>query len=293
MNGDGVNGWNMTFDNLRFVFYTNEYNIHFVELTLTYFFRYMPVQDLKISVISNKLPNKPLPFSDKVEYLSGNVEFDYSGRHFAKTFVNTLPKIKEDYIFFFCDDYFLVAETKVNHLTKLLEFIKKHDVDYFGFDDAPSVDIDTFHRFDHILEEYPTTDILIRNNQYRYLFSVQPCIWKTQSMYNLLNKHSHISLHDLDETLDEIKNSNQLLALYNMGQSWFSHNDESCQIKDIKLFDYFVLAYVELVRSGVFFVPENGFHLSKNYSSVKFIYELIDEFQLKSNPEFKQLLFKL
>jgi hypothetical protein len=284
---------NMTVNDLRFVFYTNENNIHFIELTLTYFYKNINVGLPKVTVISNKLPPDGLPFFDKVEYMSGNVEYDPAGKHFGQTLINTLPTIPEPYIFFFCDDYFLIEQTKTEHLSNLLNFIQKYNIDYFGFDDAPTWDVNTFDEFDGSLDDYPDVKLLRRNNQYRYLFSVQPTIWNKQSMLNLLATHPHMSLHNLDETIQEIKDTNKLVCLYNTGRSWFSHNDEAFGITDIKAYDYFIIAYIELVRHGVFFAPENGFGLSENYTGVKFIYKLIDEFDLKNKPKFKKLLHNL
>jgi hypothetical protein len=289
----GVREQSMQLDNLRFVFYTNEHNLHLIELTLSYFFKHVNLTNPKVSVIANRLPDRPLPFSDKVSYLSGNVDFHYNGQHFAKTFLNTLPQITEKYIFFFCDDYFLVADLQSEHLNKTIELLDKHNVDYFGFDEIISHLIPTFPVFSENLAEYPDVKLLVRDNSYRYLFSVQPSIWNVQSMLNLLKNRDNISLHNLDETLSEIKETNMLLALGHTGMSHFSYNDEEYHVKDITKYPYFIIAYLEISRHGVFHMPENGFHLSQNYSCVKFIRTLIDEFQLKHNPEFKKLLHNL
>jgi hypothetical protein len=265
-------------DNLRFVFFTNETNLELINLTLKYFFRFTSEHNLKVSVISNKLNSLNLPYTNKVDYLEGNVEFQHNGGHFGKTLINTLPLIQEDYIFFFCDDYFLVDKLQVDKLANLLSFINKENIDYFGFDDIAGEEILSFKPYDSI--DYPFTEFKFyyRDNNYRYLYSVQPTIWKKESLFQLAQLFPNISLHNLDETLPEIKSQNTFKCVCNSLNSHFSYTPLHS--------NYFILSYIEAIRHGVFHYPDNGFYLSPDYTSVKFIQNLIQEENLKNNKSF-------
>jgi hypothetical protein len=63
---------NFNIDNLRFVYFTNENNIPLLKLTLSNFFKYNNLENIKVSVISNNYIDDILPYSDVVQYLNGN-----------------------------------------------------------------------------------------------------------------------------------------------------------------------------------------------------------------------------
>jgi len=271
-------------DNLRFIFFTNEYNIHLIELTLKYFFKYNNLENIKVSVISNNYKNYDnLPFKDKVEYLSGNINFKSNGGHFSESLKNVLPDIKEDYIFFFCDDYFFISNTKFDDLNKLMTFIVDENVDYFGFDDISGSEIYGFKPYEKDNFPFGKENLYYRDNNYRHLYSVQPTIWKKDSLLELANKFE-FSLHELDETLPNIQ--------YNNTFKCFSNNLSS-HSNYIELSDYFIIKYIEVVRHGAFYHSDNGFHLDQNYPVVKFINQLIQEEKLQNKPEYKKIMHNL
>ena len=271
-------------DNLRFVFFTNENNVHLLKLTLKYFFKHTRLENIKVSVISNNYKkNQKLPFKNKVEYLNGNVLFSETGHHFGQSLKNTLPNIKEDYIFLFCDDYFFIDNTKINDLEKLMGFIVKENVDYFGFDDIARQEIYSWKRYEGNNFPFSNKNLYYRDNDYRYLYSVQPSIWKKESLLEIVNKFD-ISLHNLDETLPIIKQNNTFKCFSTNFSSHFSYDE---------LKDYFIIAYLEVVRHGVFQHTGNNSSLSPDYPCVKFISKLIKEEKLKSRKEFEKLLFNI
>jgi hypothetical protein len=275
---------NNNINNLRFVYFTNENNIPLIKLSLKYFFKYNTLDNIKISVISNNYKNyDDLPFKDKVEYLKGNVEFSHDGGHFSKSLKNTLPNIKEDYIFFFCDDYFFISETKFDDLDKLMSFIIEEDVDYFGFDDISGNEIYSFKPYEKDNFPFSKESLYHRDNNYKYLYSVQPSIWKKSSLLELANNFE-FSLHGLDETLPHIKQNNMLKCFSNNLSSHFSFKD---------LTDYFIIAYLEIIRHGVLFHPANNSSLNSNYLSVKFIDKLVYEEDLRNKSEYKKIMFYL
>lgn len=272
-------------DNLKFVFWTNESNIHLMEITLDQFFKHNTRNDIKVSVMMNDFSeNLKLPHEHKVEYLKAGVPFDSVGKHYGRSLLEILPKIKEDYIFYFCDDYMFIGDTKWDDLKTLMEFIKNNNVDYFGFDEINPHHL--LHDFEPYGEAQPSifnNQLQFRKNSYRYLFSVQPCIWKRKSLLELASKYPDISLHDLDETLEIIRNDNNLNALGVNLDSHFSYEETD-------VFDYFIISYIEIVRHGVFHHPDNGQPTNKNTKVVKFINDIIEKYNLHNKPQFQKLM---
>ena len=276
---------NYNIDNLRFVFFTNECNIHLIKLTLKYFFKYNNLDNIKISVISNNYNNvDDLPFKDKVEYLSGNVKFGHNGQHFSESLKCALPNIKEDYIFFFCVDYFFVSNTRFDDLEKLMSIIVNENIDYFGFSFLSNELGCEWKPFVPRNSSFPDDYFYYIDNKYRYLYSVQPTIWKKNSLLELANTYN-FSLHELDETLSVMKTQNTFKCV--------AKNNKLPNYVNTLLTlpeNYFIISYCEIVRHGVFYHPLNGFHLDSNWVNVKFIDKLVQEENLTNNIAFKKLL---
>jgi hypothetical protein len=273
-------------DDIRFIFYTNESNFGLGELCVKHFLMHNKREDLKVSLISNNFPHDNFQFDDRVTYLNANVERKSDGSHFAQTMLSVLPEIKEKYVFYFCDDYFFVKETKYDDLREVLNMMDCDSIDYFGLDDIGEFKpIREYDKYVSLCENKYKDHFYLRERDYRYLFSVQPCIWNTNSLHELLKVHNNISLHDLDETLDVIKTGNTYKALCNDLPSGVNFHD-------VDNTDYFLIAYHELVRHGVFWIPENGQALHPLTPSVQFTYKLIDDEDLTNRPDFKNILFQ-
>ena len=272
-------------DDIRFIFYTNNNGFALGELCLKYFFKQNKREDLKVSLVSNKIPKVELQFPDKVRYIDGNTEYIDRGQHFAQTMINALSTIEEKYIFFFCDDYFFVKETKYDDLRDVLDMMDCDNIDYFGFDEiGEAKQISDYKKYISSCENKHMNHFFEREPNYRYLFSVQPCIWNKYSFLKLLKKHNNISLHNLDETLDVIKTGNTYKTLCN--------DLPSCvNFIDVEKTGYYVIAFFELVRHGCFWIPENGHSLDPLSPSVQFTYKLIEEEDLLNNPNFRKNLF--
>jgi len=237
----------------RIIIFTNEHNLDLAEAARKNIVKYTR-EICKVDVVSNYGKESDLVFSS-------NVTFCHSGSHFSETLLTYLHTVDEEFIFLFCDDYFLLDYLLEEDLKQLMNFITAEGVDYFGFDDIAGEEILNFE---------PYADYFIRDRNYRYLFSVQPAIWKKKSLKKILSDFPKLNLHQLDETIIEIKESNNYLCLCTDKKSHFSF--------DQKFDNFFIFPYVEVVRHGVFHLPENGFSLSDDYLSVKFIKEPDSEY---------------
>lgn len=274
-------------DNLLFVFWTTNKNVQLMEITLDYFFKHNHVDKNKVVVMGNDFSkNKKLPYSDKVKYLSAGIEYDIVGKHFGNSLAKLLPDIKEDYIFFCTDDYIFIRDTKANDFKTLMDFIEKENIKYFGFDEFMYYDLH-YKRYAGKQPDIFENELMIRNKHTRHLFSVQPCIWHRKSLLNIVESNPGLSLHDIDETIEEIKNNTDIEAFCTNLNSHFTLSTDDYTDDSFK---YFVIAYIEIVRHGVFFHPHNGQHLPGYEKTIIFevLNEIIRDYDLNNREEFKR-----
>lgn len=264
---------------LAIVVYTNETNIPILKLYLQYFFKYNPNYNFSIYVVANNFTKEDLPYKDKVKYLSGNVEWDFNGRHFAKTLLNTLSQINEEYIFYFCEDYILTDPIDIKGLNNLIQLIKDENIDLFSFGSTYSK---VYNRpilnIDYTKYEFEPDIFYHLNNDYEHAFSVQPCIWKKSSLIKLLQDNPGASLHDMD--CSELKNKD----IYKIICTGFYIYDLGYDP------EYFIIGYKEVIRYGVFLVSFNGHeHLLGTHGDT-FIKQMIKENNLIYDSEYDKYI---
>jgi len=265
---------------LRFVFFTNEKNINFFSLTLKYFLSHVKENE-KISVILNKITQTDLPYKDKVEYIDADVDFDSQGKHLGESLSKITTQFKEKYLFLFLDDYFLISNVNYEHLDSVMEIIDKENIDCFSFEYMGAEEFLHSIPFDTD-NKYLKNNLYIKTNKHRYLYSLQPSIWKNESLQKLYGEN-RVTLHEMDETMDNIKEKNELKCLSNTLDSFFN------QI-DIQNREHFGIAYCELLRHGVFPTAENGFNVSEDEPMIKLIRKIIKEENLLGKEEFSKKL---
>lgn len=261
------------------VVYTNETNLPILKLFLKYLFKYNSNIKIPIYAVANKFTKSDLPYSDKVTYLSANVEWSSTGAHFASTLNNVLPQIKEDYIFYFCEDYIMTNPINTGALNALTKLIDDERIDMFSFASMyasrfgwTTMDIDyTGYGFNSNIFYY--TDI-----EYKHAFSVQPCIWKKLSLYKLVQDNPNMSLHDMDNSI--LKGKDQ----YNLACTDFKIYDGAYEP------EYFIIGYKEIIRHGVFLMALNGHdHMEGNHSDV-FMKEILKENNLHNDPDYDRYI---
>jgi hypothetical protein len=274
-------------ENIRFIYYTNEKNVELCELALKHFFKHNKNENLKVTVLSNKFNSDDFKYKDKVEYLSSNIDF-FAPNRFVETMKFGLNRIKEDYVFLFLDDYFFLDEIKYDDLSRVLNLMNCDGVDYFGFDLIPfgSPEFKLFKKFTSKCENKFDEVLLERPFEFQYLYSVQPCVWKKNSLIKLFERCENISLHDLDNTIELIKKETE--DFFGLGNTLYSTFDYDDAFKHKE--NYFIISYTEIVRSGVFNIPENGMPIGPLQPMVQFIYKLIEEENLNNNLNFGHLL---
>jgi hypothetical protein len=261
------------------VIYTNETNLPILELFLKYFFKHNPDFTYPIYAVSNNFTKLNLPYQDKVTYLSGNVEWNSQGKHFSQTLSNVLPQIKEEYIFYFCEDYILTNPIHVSALENLLKLMQDENVDMFSFASSypvnhkwPLLDVEC-SKYSFEPNTFYSTD-----NQYKHAYSVQPCIWKKSSLQQLLIDNPEASLHDMDNSVLNNKDNYKIICTN------YKIYDGCCPP------EYFIMGYVEIIRHGVFLMALNGHDYIENTFQDEFLKQLIKETQLYTKPEYDKYI---
>lgn len=274
-------------ENIRFLFYTNENNQALVELCLKYFFKYNTNEKLKVSVLSNGYKNKDFHFNDRVNYLSSDINLNSTNR-FVDTIKYGLNNIEEDYIFFTLDDYFFRKEIKYDNLNKLINIMDCDNIDFLSFDTLylTTHEYLNWEKFKSNCDNSFEDQLIYRPNSFDFLYSVQPSIWRKSSLLNIVETCGNFSLHNLDKTIDVIKEKTKNYR--NLSTNVISSFDFNDDIK--KIDEYFLIAYSEVVRHGVFLIPENGYPSDIIYENAKFIYQIIENENLEAKPEFDNLL---
>ena len=270
-------------DKIVVVYFTTENNFELADVSVSYFKKHS--KNLKINIVSNRLPDGYVKKHDDVEYFDMGINFDSSSKHFGETMTSYLNNINYDYILFLCDDYVLIDDVKERDLEELIQYMICGNIDYFGFDDM-NPDATKMPEQTHktSCKNRHSEQFIIRNSDHEYLYSVQPCIWKRETLLKILEKD--ISIHDLDNTIESLRNYNDIIAL---GTSLMSHMTYKNYI-DIKNIDYFILSYVEIVRHGVFILPENDPHRDEEEVQVKVIRDIIRDRSITDNTLLLRLL---
>jgi hypothetical protein len=261
------------------VVYTNETNLPILELFLKYFFKHNPNFIYPIYVVSNNLTKTELPYQDKVTYLSGNVEWNSQGKHFSQTLFNVLPQIKEEYIFYFCEDYILTNPIHVSALENLLKLMQDENVDMFSFASSypinhkwPLLDVEC-SKYSFEPNTFYSTD-----NQYKHAYSVQPCVWRKSSLQQLLIDNPEASLHDMDNSVLNNKDNYKIICTN------YKIYDGCCPP------EYFIIGYVEIIRHGVFLMALNGHDYIENTFQDIFLKQLIKENDIRNKPEYDKYI---
>ena len=160
--------------NVHFVIHANEKTLPIAGLCLSYFEKYCGLDNINISVIGNRFITDNLPYKDKVNYISPDIDFDDGGTHFSPVLLKACNEITEDYVFFFCEDYMLMEDVDFNTLDKLVKLMDGDNVDMFSFA-ANQPQANNFVKYENSVRYgFEENDIYYVWDGYMYQYSVQP-----------------------------------------------------------------------------------------------------------------------
>lgn len=293
------------FKDIHFIINTNEKVLPLVNLSLKYFDTFIGLDNINISIVSNKFKDCVFNYSDKVNYITPDVEYDGSGGHFEAVISNALNNIKEEYIFFFCDDYIITKQFDIEALLRLMQFIINEKVDYFSFSscfverEMQSNPLAKYRLCDNSEKYGFDKDAFYHfSENFLYLYSVQPCIWKRSSLLELLSYNKNVGIRTLDTSYIKDKKGKYRDQIPNTGiycyDKWAVPDDEY-QFKKIctkyNIFDYsynpdfFIFNYIEIVRYGKIWQT-----LGENNWVQIIINQIIKDNDINNKSEFNQFL---
>ena len=283
---------------MEIIIFTNENYIDILNITLPRFVKYLEPLNIKINVVTNKFVNNTNIDFSGVNVIETGVDFNQEGGHFRTSMYKTLTSLNSEYFFFFCDDYMINNLIKKDVFDNVVNVIKHYDCDFLSFASLRFTGV--HHRWNILnndLKDFNINQGILYqiDDDYRHLYSVQPCIWKTKSFLTLLEHNPDLSLHMLDNT--NIKNKKGFYRGLMELNNYYESNDEtkldygfinlaidlppfSYNIDDRDLHsDYFVLDYGEIVRHGKL--------LNQETNTVKILNTFLEE-----NPEIKNKVSK-
>lgn len=264
---------------ISFIVFTNEtyFNINYV--TIPQLIKNTKGLDAKINLVSNKFPEHKR-FVD-VNYIESNVPFDGSGHHFRDTMLYALERIEEKYVFFLCDDYIFRSPVKENTFNSISGILDDLDADFLSLSTQKHMGahVANWEKIDLDLPQYgfPNNSLCYMPDEYCHLYSVQPCIWKKESLIELLKHNPGLSLHGLDNLnivnkKGERRERNPLTLFYHEKPGFFDYGFKNIGIyldpigfnadERIPNSDYLIIDYCEVIRHGKIMEPDTN---SKRY----------------------------
>lgn len=246
-------------NNIALVVYTNEKYLPIADLTIGEFDKHSKINPLKRYLISNKFTDYEFKNNNFIK-INSNVEFDGAGNHFGQTMSKALTQINEEYILFFCDDYLLIERPDFEKLNYLFDIIVQSNIDFFSF--ASMNQIYPWKDFESNNDLLGDIKLFYIPENYQYKHSVQPCIWKKNSLIEILTYNPNLPIHHLDTTC--IKNKNGIGRPYDpLTSTWGEYLDGvsyafKCVCTNVKAYDDvefykpFIFPYVEIMRHGFF-----------------------------------------
>ena len=118
-----------------------------------------------IYLVSNNLSYK----DKKVKVIRTGDEIDWFTR--TKRALNT---IKDDYVLFMLEDYFISKKINNDDFLSIIDYMKKNDIFYYRLSTS------------NIISKGDTYIQSVPKNQ-RYAISLQPAVWKRETLLNIIN----------------------------------------------------------------------------------------------------------
>jgi hypothetical protein len=266
-------------NDICFNVFTNENYFGINYVTIPQLIKNTKHLNVKINLISNKFPEHER--FEGVNYIESNIPFDGSGKHFRDTMLYALDRIEEKYIFFLCDDYVFRSPVKENTFNSITSILDKTNSDFLSLSTQKHMGafISKWDKIDLDITNYgyPSNCFYYMPDEYCHMYSVQPCVWKKESLIELLKQNEGLSLHDLDNLnivnkKNERRERNPSILFYYEKQGFFDYG-----FKNIGIYldplgfnaderepntDYLIIDYCEVIRHGRIMEPDTN---SKRY----------------------------
>lgn len=227
----------------------------------------------KTYVLSNNFEGFDEFDTDSFEYLDANIPFDKDGLHFRKTMLYGLSKISEKYVLLTLEDY-IFMDAKFDIIDKFVEHMERHNIDYCSFASTAN---DKIKPADESPDLGITSDwVGTTDKDYLYRYSIQACLWKVESLRNLLENNIEVRHGTLDTGI--LQYEPEFKRIYT--------TKKTSEIVPEFTNDDYVVHYIEIMRWGCLNFMEHSY-------TVPLIKKLIKEFKVTfdDNSPYKNLLF--
>lgn len=186
----------MTIDKLGLLMYTNETYLPIAKLSIDEFNKHSSDFEINKYIVSNRF-DETIDFSDcGAEIFDANVPLSNDSRHFADLLIYALERIKEKYVLFWIEDTIVANKIKGKNLKSVVDLIDENDINHLTI-------LSYGHNWKILDLDYskyglPPDLLFDMPNSYLFAFSLQPAIWKTETLLDVLKHNRGISLHEFD-----------------------------------------------------------------------------------------------
>lgn len=286
-------------EQITILLYTNQKYLPIAKLCAKQMDKFVRNEEIKKYLVSNIIDNS-ISFDDcNISLIEGNIPFYENSRHFAKTLIHGLKHINSDYVVLWLDDYILINELKVDVINNLISIMKDKEIDYLSF---MSYDYNDWESIEIDYDKYGLPENIIKkfDNSFFYMFSVQPSIWKVNSLITILENNLDITVHEFDTT--DIKNKkgekrqSHNYAFWNTSEDFWDYNFNFACFNRTELTknyafdqrgdkgDYLVCLYSEIIRWG-------KFNFNTHENNKKFLDKFLSDHKINNENEVYKIFF--
>lgn len=261
-------------ENLSLVIYTSEKHTPIAKLCAQEFNKFSNGLDIPKYVISNRFKCDTDFNSMGFTKIDCEIPYCDGGTHYSEVMLKSLSEVKTDYVLFLLEDYILMTDIKIKSLESILNVMKDENIDHVSL---MSYDYSDWTNLNINYQNYGLDENIFLNldNRYHYMLSVQPCIWKKESLIKIINRNPNISIHSFDTSyvsnIKGQKRNNLNGRYYDTPSDFWDYNFKHIALRKTNLTgnyafdehngtdDYFLFLYSEIMRNGKF-----NFYTHKN-----------------------------
>lgn len=257
----------MIIDKLSLLMYTNESYLPIANLSIQEFNKFSKDIKIKKYLATNKITSDFNHTDNDFEILDNNIELSLESRQFAEVLIYALEKIPEKYVLFLLEDTFIANDIKGSNLNSIIELMDDNKINHLSL-------MSYSHPWEILNVDYskynlPNDLLFTIPNSYLYTFSLQPSIWETKTLLDILKHNIGITLHEFDTSRiknkrGEIRNGDDGNGYINTPKDFWDYGIKHCCFNrtfetssycfDDRPFngDYFLFLYSEVIRHGKF-----------------------------------------
>lgn len=286
-------------NDLSLLIYTNQKYLPIAKLAIDQMNKYFANFKVPKFITSNSFDSEIDLTNNNFDLLETNIPFSEGSTHFSPVLISALEKIDSEYVMLFLEDYFVINEVKEQTIFNLVTIMKENKIDYLSL---MAYEYQNWEPLKINYKEYGLPQNILRKFDYAYLymFSVQPSIWKKESLISILKHNPTVSVHDFDTT--RIKNKKGKLRESHNNIYWETPNDfwdydfnfvcfERTYLTKNYAFDereiqgdYLTFLYSEVIRWG-------RFNLNTHHNNRIFLENFLKEKNITKDSELYKQFF--